>query len=160
MDETSLNNPLSTAEEDWELEKSIPPAKLRAVNLYLTGSYTYNQIGKIIGVTGSTISKWLKSEDVINVMSKVQERELELSRLELNNLRHKAIGTMEDLLNSTMEQVRLGAAKDILDRTGLKAVQEKRIEQNVTTTTHVKSSLEELADLFIDAEDAEVIEDE
>lgn len=152
----NINNELAPL-DDFSLEKSIPPAKLRAVNLYLTGVYTYTQIGQIIGVNANTVSKWLKEPEVLEVTEKIQERELQLNRLVLNNLRQKAIGTMEDLLDSTMEQVRLGAAKDILDRTGLKAVNETKIEKN-STVTHVKSSLEELADLLI--ADAEVVEDE
>ena len=143
-------------QDDWDLELALPPAQLRAVNLYLTGAYSMTQIGKIIGVQAQTVSKWLKSDNVIEVMNKIQERELELNRLELNNLRHKAIGTMEDLLNSTMEQVRLGAARDILDRTGMGAVKETKIQKDVKVEQQVKSDLESLADFLID--DAEVID--
>ena len=133
-----------------EVMKNIHPAKLRCANLYLTGGYNFKQIAAIIGVTPSTVSKWLHSNDVMQVLDALQERELKLSQTHLSSLREKAIDTMNDLLNSNMDNVRFQAARDILDRSGMKAVNNYKIDK---TVTNLDQQIANLAEFTITDED-------
>ena len=126
-----------------EVQKALTPAHMRAVNLYLTGNYTYKQIGAIIGVAGTTVSAWLMKPELQFVIKELQARELHLAQASLNALRNKAIDTMNDLLDSNMDNVRFQAAKDILDRGGLKAQQNIKVDKTVTTLEQQMATLAE-----------------
>lgn len=136
-----------------EIMRKVQPAKLRVANLYLTGSYTNKQIAAIVGIASTTVSKWLHSPELTKVMEKLQERELKLSQTHLSSLREKAINTMADLLDSNMDNVRFQAARDILDRSGMKAVSVSKIDKTVTT---LDQQIADLADFTID--DGDVID--
>jgi len=71
----------------------------------------------------------------------------------LKALRHKAIDTMNELLESDMDNVRFQAAKDILDRGGHRPQQTIKVNKTVTT---LEQQLKDLADFTID--DADVID--
>lgn len=60
---------------------------------------------------------------------------------------------MEDLMQSPMDAVRFQASKDILDRTGHKAINEIKVDKTVTT---IEQQLKAIADVTI--EDSEVID--
>lgn len=57
---------------------------------------------------------------------------------------------MEDLLDSNMDNVRFQAAKDILDRGGLKAQQSIKVDK---TVTNLEQQLADLAEYTISEED-------
>lgn len=128
-----------------EVLQKIPPAKMRAANLYMTGRYTFKQIAAIIGVAPTTVSKWLRSPVMMDVVDQLQERDLRLSQEHLNSLREKAIDTMDKLLDSNMDNVRFNAAKDILDRSGMKAVNVSEVNKTVTTIDQQMADLAEFS---------------
>ena len=127
-----------------EIMLKLTPAKMQLVNLYLTGNYSQQRIATILGISPNTVRSWLLDENIQSVIKELQSRELALIQSNLNVLRYKAINTMEDLLESNMDNVRFQAAKDILDRGGLKVDK---------TVTNLEQQLADLAEYTISEED-------
>ena len=126
-----------------EIMLKLTPAKMQLVNLYLTGNYSQQRIATILGISPNTVRSWLLDENIQSVIKELQSRELALIQSNLNVLRYKAINTMEDLLDSNMDNVRFQAAKDILDRGGLKAQQSIKVDK---TVTNLEQQLADLAE--------------
>lgn len=116
-----------------EIVDSLTPAKIRMIMLYLTGQYTQKKIGQIVGVSTTTIREWLLDENIQTVIKEIQAREFVKINNDLNALKNKAVSTLYELLDSTMDTVRYQAAKDILDRGGHKAQQSIKVDKVVTT---------------------------
>lgn len=116
-----------------EIVDSLTPAKIRMIMLYLTGQYTQKKIGQIVGVSTTTIREWLLDESIQTVIKEIQAREFVKINNDLNALKNKAVSTLYELLDSTMDTVRYQAAKDILDRGGHKAQQSIKVDKVVTT---------------------------
>jgi hypothetical protein len=121
--------------------------------MYLTGQYSQKKLGQIIGVSENTIRAWLLDPTVQIVVKELQQREFAVVDSKLKALRHKAIDTMNELLESDMDNVRFQAAKDILDRGGHRPQQTIKVNKTVTT---LEQQLKDLADFTID--DADVID--
>lgn len=136
-----------------EIMENITPAKTRMILLYLTGQYSQKKIAQVVGVSETTIKTWLNDLNVQAVIKEIQAREFAVIEGNLKALRFKAIDTMNELLDSTMDNVRFQAAKDILDRGGHKPQQSIKVDKTVTTR---EQALASLADFTID--DAEVID--
>lgn len=115
-----------------EALKKLTPAKMQLIDCYLTGNYTYKKLGAMFNIAPSTVKSWLMDENVQAIISELQNRELALMQADLNRLRSRAIETMEDLLDSNMDNIRFSAARDILDRGGLKAEQKLKVDKTVT----------------------------
>lgn len=147
--------------EDGNLLSGLPsealaeltPAKTRMILLWLSGLYTQTAISKIIGVSDVTIRAWLNQTAVQTIIKELQKKEWQIIDSALKAKRMKAINTMDQLMDSPMDAVRFQASKDILDRTGHKAITEMKIDKTVTT---IEQQLRELADSVID--DAEIID--
>ena len=129
-----------------EIMTTLTPAKIRMILLYLTGQYTQKKIGQVVGVSENTIRAWLFDPMIQVVIKELQQREFAVIDGNLKALRHKAIDTMYELLDSTMDNVRFQAAKDILDRSGHKPQQSIKVDKTVTT---VEQQLATLADFTI-----------
>lgn len=136
-----------------ELIDNLTPAKTRMILMYLTGQYSQKKLGQIIGVSENTIRAWLLDPAVQTVIKELQQREFAVVDSKLKALRHKAIDTMNELLESDMDNVRFQAAKDILDRGGHRPQQTIKVNKTVTT---LEQQLKDLADFTID--DADVID--
>ena len=130
-----------------EVVEKLTPAKMRMLTMYLTGLYTQNHIAKVIGVSANTIRAWLMSDEVQTLISIMQEKEFNLIESRLKSMRYKALDTMDDLLDSPIDQVRYNASKDILDRTGHKPQQTIKVDK---TVTNIEQQLKQLADFNID----------
>lgn len=87
--------------------------RIEAIKLMVTTEKHQKEIAKEIGINETTISRWKRRKD-FNQTKKDCEREY------LSSLSPKALRTLEELLGSKNDYVRLAAAKDILDRTGYK----------------------------------------
>lgn len=136
-----------------ELIDNLTPAKTRMILMYLTGQYSQKKLSQIIGVSENTIRAWLLDPAVQTVIKELQQREFAVVDSKLKALRHKAIDTMNELLESDMDNVRFQAAKDILDRGGHRPQQTIKVNKTVTT---LEQQLKDLADFTID--DADVID--
>ena len=132
-----------------EVVDKLTPAKMRMISMYLTGMYSQGHIAKVIGVSANTIRAWLMSDEVQTLISIMQEKEFNLIESRLKSMRYKALDTMDDLLDSPIDQVRYNASKDILDRTGHKPQQTIKVDK---TVTNIEQQLKELADFNIDAD--------
>lgn len=129
---------------------TLSPTKLRAIYLYLAGGYTYKQIAALVGVTTTTIKNWLMQPDVQKIIGEIQKRELDLVKANINAMTNKALDTMMDLMDSPMDNVRYQASKDILDRAGLKAAQNIKVNK---TVTNLEQQIADLAEFTISDED-------
>ena len=89
-------------------------------------------------------------EGVQTIIRIIQERQLTMTQADLNNLRGKAVKKMEDLLDSNMDNVAFQAARDILDRTGMKSEQKINVQKTVTT---LEQQMKDLADFTISDDD-------
>lgn len=136
-----------------EIMQTLTPAKVRMILLHLTGQYNQVKIAKIIGVSDNTIRSWLVDPNVQLVIKELQAREFAVVDSTLKAMRYKALSTMDELLESDMDNVRYQAAKDVLDRGGHKAQQNIKVEKTVTS---VEQQLASLADFTID--ESEVID--
>ena len=130
-----------------EIVDKLTPAKMRMISMYLTGMYSQGHIAKVIGVSANTIRAWLMSDEVQALISIMQEKEFNLIESRLKSMRYKALDTMDDLLDSPIDQVRYNASKDILDRTGHKPQQTIKVDK---TVTNIEQQLKQLADFNID----------
>ena len=130
-----------------EVIDKLTPAKMRMISMYLTGMYSQGHIAKVIGVSANTIRAWLMSDEVQTLISIMQEKEFNLIESRLKSMRYKALDTMDDLLDSPIDQVRYNASKDILDRTGHKPQQTIKVDK---TVTNIEQQLKQLADFNID----------
>ena len=133
-----------------ELLATLTPAKTRAIMLYLTGQYTQGKIASIVGVTPTTFRAWMLEPAVQAVIKEIQSREYAVIESDLKALQNKAVKTMEELLDSCMDNVRFSAAKDLLDRSGHKPQQSIKVDKTVTS---VQQQLAALADFTIDDEE-------
>lgn len=131
----------------------LTPAKRRMIFLYLTGHYTLKKISEIIGVSEGTIYAWMMQEPIQFAIKEIQQKEAEIIDSSLKALNFKALQTINELMDSPMDAVRFQASKDVLDRSGHKAVTEMKIDKTVTT---IEKQLRELADFTI--QDADVID--
>lgn len=132
-----------------EVVDKLTPAKMRMISMYLTGMYSQGHIAKIIGVSANTVRAWLMSDEVQAIISIIQEKEFNIIESKLKSMRYKALDTMDDLLDSPIDQVRYNASKDILDRTGHKPQQTIKVDK---TVTNIEQQLKQLADFNIDEE--------
>ena len=130
-----------------EVVDKLTAAKMRMISMYLTGMYSQGHIAKVIGVSANTIRAWLMSDEVQALISIMQEKEFNLIESRLKSMRYKALDTMDDLLDSPIDQVRYNASKDILDRTGHKPQQTIKVDK---TVTNIEQQLKQLADFNID----------
>ena len=130
-----------------EVVDKLTPAKMRMISMYLTGMYSQGHIAKVIGVSANTIRAWLMSDEVQALISIMQEKEFNLIESRLKSMRYKALDTMDDLLDSPIDQVRYNASKDILDRTGHKAMQSIKVDK---TVTNIEQQLRNLSAFNVD----------
>lgn len=121
----------------------LPAKQQRFVHLYITGQYTIPKLAELVGITPQTARSWLRNENVQNIISLYQQEEHELVEHALKNMRVKAIQKMGELVDSPIDGVALSACKDILDRSGHKAIQ--KMEKNITVTTY-EQQMKEIID--------------
>lgn len=146
-----------------EVVDNLTPAKIRMIMLYLTGQYTQKKIGQIVGVSTTTIQNWLLDPNIQLVIKEIQSREFVKINNDLNALKNKAVSTLYELLDSTMDTVRYQAAKDILDRGGHKPQQSIKVDKTVTTREEQLKSLIESTisdDDVVDISEYEGVDDE
>ena len=152
----TLNTELQTEQSEQEslfsclpaeVVEKLTPAKMRMLTMYLTGLYTQGHIAKIIGVSANTVRVWLMSDEVQSALNIIQQKEFNVIDARLKSMRHKALDTMDDLLDSPIDQVRYNASKDILDRTGHKAMQSIKVDK---TVTNIEQQLRNLSAFNVD----------
>ena len=86
---------------------------------------TQKEIAKEVGVHETTICKWKKKDDFNKLVREEQDKFLK-------DLSAPAIRTINALLDSHSDYVRLQAAQDILDRTGYKPTENINMDSTET----------------------------
>ena len=105
----------------------------KCIKMLVSGDMSQNEIAKALGVNPGTISDWKKKEEFWEEYNRA-------NKIVINSIVPKAVQTVKSLLNADSEQVRLAAAKDVLDRAGYKAQDDIKLNANITS--------EKLADVF------------
>ena len=111
----------------------LPPKMQRFVQLYMTGQYTLNKLAQLLDVHPNTLGKWLKRQDVQEIINEMQKDTHDIVGIQLKALTLKAVTRLSELTNSPIDGVALQAVKDILDRAGHKPKQEIKVDKTVTT---------------------------
>ena len=116
--------------------------QINCLGLLVSAELTQKQIAAEIKVSEQTICAWKKDPEFIDEYNK-------LMRTTVRSVAAKAFKTLTSLLDADSEQVRLNAAKDILDRAGFKP--EERVEINGNVNNPLAGlSTEELKKLVLD----------
>jgi transposase len=116
--------------------------KHKLVHLYVSGRFTNTQIARMIGVHPGTITRWLAQDEIKDMIERYQVQEGIIVDSSLKALRMKAINKMSELMDSDNDLVALQATKDVLDRTGHKAVEKKEIKVEMTYEERIKNILQ------------------
>lgn len=98
----------------------------KCIEMLVSGDMSQNEIAKALGVNPGTISDWKKKEEFREEYSRA-------IKIVINSIVPKAVQTISSLLNADSEQVRLAAAKDVLDRAGYKAQDDIKLNANITS---------------------------
>lgn len=110
------------------------------------------------GVAKPTLEKWIRhDEDFKRLLDTFSQGLMEEIKIELVVSARQALHTLQKLLHSENDQIRLSAARDILDRAGFKPTNKKEIDVTQTVNYFANMSDEELA-RFISLNPLEVID--
>jgi len=111
----------------------------------LIAGYSYKAISDALGVSESTIRKWLKSDEAFKeLMFDLVAIVTDEIRIELVAASRAALRTLGELLQSSDEKIRLKAAQDILDRAGFNAKMKQEVDINNTYSYFTNLSDDEL----------------
>lgn len=119
----------------------LPPKQQRFVHLYITGQYTLQKLSQLLEVHPNTLSSWLKRGDVQRVITDMQKTTHQLVAMQIKAMSGKAIGRMDELMDSPIDGVALQAVKDVLDRGGHKPKQQIQVDKRVVTFEEKLSNL-------------------
>lgn len=135
--------------------------KQRFVQLYCCGYYTNKQIADILLISENGVKKLLKKDDILEMILEYTGEEKKLIDTRIKALRFKAIDTINELLDSDDDTIRLNASKDILDRSGHKADSNQNINVNVSYEQQLNNLVEGISfeELGIDAIDVKINEE-
>lgn len=97
--------------------------QLQAVELLVYTNKLKQEIAEEVGVSGTTMSTWLKKPEFQDAIKAEMARAFQ-------PLAYKARRRLENLIESDNEQVALSASKDALDRAGYGATQ--KVENTIT----------------------------
>lgn len=128
----------------------LPPKQQRFLNLYLTGTYTHQELANLLRVHINTVGNWLRVPVIQEYIKLYQEEEHKETRVKLNAMTKQAVETMFDLLESPIDGIRYQASKDILDRAGHKTSQKMEIKKEVY---NYEQRISQLVDSTISEED-------
>ena len=94
--------------------KRLSVSQERVIELLLAGK-TQKEAAAEAGVAAETVSRWRKSNDAFREALGARRRELRAAQAErLRSLAGRAMGALEELLESRNGRVRLGAATAVL----------------------------------------------
>ena len=137
----------------------LTPRQQRFIHLYLTGQYTQTELANIVEIDIATARKWLRNPTVQEYIEEFQKEEHEIVENAIKNMRAKALERLNELMDSKNDNVALQATKDVLDRTGHKAI--TKIEKDVNIRTfeeQLNDLIGKTIDDYIDVEAVEVEE--
>lgn len=101
---------------------------LKCINMMVYTDKQKQEIAEELGVSGSTISRWMDRQDFQEELKREMHRGF-------NSLAIKARKKLDQLIDSKNDGVALGACKEVLNKAGYMETQ--KIEQKVETTINV-----------------------
>lgn len=113
--------------------KLLNPKQQRFVHMYLSGQYTIHQIADLLNMSHYTLRNWLRKPDMRKAIDEYQTDEDQIVKQMLKATRLKALGKMSELIDCKIEGIAYQAARDVLDRTGHKAVDKKEVNVEIYT---------------------------
>lgn len=151
---------IDSEENDEDLLPSLiqlNPTHQRFVHMYLSGKYSTSKLAEMFDVHPNTILSWLKRKDVQLAITETQAVMNVMVTQQISAMTSKAVGRLNNLMDSPMDMVALQAVKDVLDRAGYKPKSEMKIEKTVHT---FEQKLGKLIDETIEDVEYEVLDDE
>lgn len=134
--------------EEKRIKKNIskidknPVMKNRLLHLFSSGLYSNREIAKMLCISSATVTKYLKREDVQDMLHEMQMNESKYINSKLYALRDRAVDTLGELMDCNNEQVALSAAKEILDKTGHGSIQKTESNINITYEERLRELIE------------------
>lgn len=116
-------------------ETALKKKQKLCIEMLVEAQQTQKKIAEVLGVSEQTVTRWKKDEAF------AAEYAAQL-RQKISHTAAAAFRTEVQLLQSESDKVRLGAAKDILDRAGFKPKDE------ISLTQSVDDSLKEMQEYF------------
>lgn len=152
----SDSKPLVKINDDkyYSLIAKKKPHIQQAIQMWLTGKYKLNQIADETGYSYEAVRLWLtRDENIRAYITAYQEEEMILVKNKLSSSTTVALDKMIELCESTCEGIAIQAARDILDRTGLKPIQ--KVQKEITVNTYE----DKIKELTVNIDDYEVIDE-
>jgi hypothetical protein len=148
MADQLLEDKLTMKQVGWDRYNLL---KRKLVSLFVSGRYTLREMSRILFVSEKTLSLWLREEKVRDAISRYQLEEDAIIQASLRALRVRAITKAGELMDGAEnEMVQAILIRDILDRTGHKAVEKKQVDVNVTYEERLKKLID--ADYTVDSD--------
>lgn len=115
---------------------AIPPdqTKLMLAEMLSVGKST-KEIAENLDRSDAWVRKWKKDPGVVAMVNELHGEAVETAKSVIISGTQKAASTIVDLLDTGPASIRLAAAKDILDRLGMKAPDRKQIEATVNVNS-------------------------
>ena len=112
----------------------LKPKQKKCIEMLIEGELTQREVARELNVSEQTLCRWKHSEEFAAELKNA-------NRLCIQALAPKATRVLGELLSSDSDNVRLGAVREVLDRSGFKS--EEKIELNGTLVSEV-TKLDEL----------------
>lgn len=127
---------LTIEPEQGEEGLAIPPDqnKLMLAEMLSVGKST-KEIAANLDRSEAWVRKWKKDPGVQGLVMQLHNEAVETAKSIIVSGTQKAASTLVDLMDTGPASIRLAAAKDILDRLGMKAPDKKQIEATVNVTS-------------------------
>ena len=115
---------------------AVPPdqTKLMLAEMLSVGKST-KDIAANLDRSEAWVRRWKKDPGVMSLVAELHSEAVETAKSVLVSGTQKAASTIVDLMDTGPASIRLAAAKDILDRLGMKAPDRKQIEANVNVNS-------------------------
>lgn len=115
--------------------KALTPIQQRFVHLYIGGTAkSLAELARVLQVSKVTVQNWMMNSNVKRAIREYQDQEHEMVTAGLKAMRMKALLKMGELMDSKVDGIAYQACRDVLDRTGNKAVDKKEVDVNVKQT--------------------------
>lgn len=131
---------------------TLPAQYQQVVQEYMLGTTQSRDIARKLGMDTGHVTKIIRLPEVQKYLTKIQSEEFTIIDNGLKALRNKALIKMGELLDSEDERIVLQASKDLLDRTGHKAVTEIKKTETITIEQKLNDLINATMDDYVDAE--------
>lgn len=121
------------------------PSMRKGIQMWLSGKYKLIEIADELDLHYETVRAWFNDDnDIKKYVELYQAEEMLLVKQKLQSATATALDRMIALCDSSCDAIAIQAARDILDRTGLKPVQKIQKDVNITTyEDKIKNLMEE-----------------